>query len=104
MRTVNAALALALFVVPATARQPPAQPPTFRAATDLVEVDVVVQDRSGRFVADLKPEDFVVREEGAAQIIDLFYVVQGNAIGPGAADPSRDVLPPPAAARGPRIY
>jgi hypothetical protein len=64
MKEFATALTLALLAVPLTARQQPAQPPpTFRAATDIVEVDVVVQDKSGRFVADLKPEDFSVRDE-----------------------------------------
>src|SRR5215813_10573139 len=55
-----------------------AQPPTFRAGADIVEVDVVVQDKSGRFVGDLTAQDFIVREEGAPQRIDLFYVINGN--------------------------
>ena len=60
------------------ARQQPAQPPVFRAGTDLVEVDVIVQDKKGRFVTDLTPDDFEIREEGDAQKIDHFYLVDSN--------------------------
>jgi len=101
------ALTLAVFAVPLTARQQSAQPPpTFRAATDIVEVDVVAQDKSGRFVTDLKPEDFSVRDEGVPQTLDVFYFIQGNAIVPASADASRELplTPAVAAARGPRIF
>ena len=108
MNKCVAALTLALFAVPLTARQQSAQPPppTFRAAADIVEVDVVVQDKSGRFITGLAPEDFVVREEGAAQKIDLFYFVQENTIAPPATDAGivSALAPPSTAARGPRIF
>lgn len=67
-------LALATIGTSAGARQQPDQPPLFRAATDLVEVDVVVHDEHGRFVADLKPDEFEVREEGQPQRIEIFTV------------------------------
>ena len=70
------------------------QPPTFRAGADVVEVDVIVQDKNGRFVADLTPQDFVVREEGTPQQINLFYIVSGNA---RMAAPSYGEAAPPAA-------
>ncbi len=41
--------------------------PTFRSTRDLVSVDVVVRDRAGNVVRDLKPEDFEVREDGRPQ-------------------------------------
>jgi VWFA-related protein len=62
----------------AATAQSQVQPPTFRAATDIVEVDVVVQDRQGRFVTDLSPGDFAVSEEGAAQRVTLFYLVESG--------------------------
>lgn len=39
-------------------------PPKFRSSVDVVSVTAVVKDRKGRFVSDLKQEDFVVAESG----------------------------------------
>ena len=54
--------------------QPPQQP-TFRVQVDYVEVDVVVTDRNGNLVRDLKKEDFQVLEDGKAQAINTFTFV-----------------------------
>lgn len=100
---------IALLLVAFFALQPPpAQPPTFRAETDLVEVDVSAVDRNGQFVGDLRSDEFEVREEGAPQRIELMYVVRGGTATPApvrsdAAVAERDTIasPPvrPAAAR-----
>src|SRR5665213_1609379 len=55
-------------------------PPIFRSGADVVEVDTVVRDKDGRFVEDLKPEDFELREEGRSETIDLFYVVGASTL------------------------
>ncbi len=53
-----------------TAMQSPAQPPqTFRTRTDLVHVDVSVRE-GGRAVTGLRPEDFVVTDNGERQRIE----------------------------------
>jgi VWFA-related protein len=56
--------------------QPPAadQParPTFRAGIDFVRVDVIVTDRKGGPVTDLKPEEVEVFEDGDRQDIESF--------------------------------
>jgi len=60
------------------AQQPPTsaqQPPTFKVRVDYVEVDAVVTDRQGRLVRDLKKEDFQVLEDGKAQAITNFTMV-----------------------------
>jgi VWFA-related protein len=58
---------------------PPAQPsqqqPTFKVRVDYVEVDVVVTDRQGNLVRDLKKEDFQVLEDGKGQTINTFTQV-----------------------------
>jgi VWFA-related protein len=61
---------------PAQSQPPaPAQGPTFRVRVDYVEVDVVVSDRQGNLVRDLKKEDFQVMEDGKAQTISTFSLV-----------------------------
>jgi VWFA-related protein len=56
---------------------PPAQgqPPTFKLRVDYVEVDVVVTDRQGNLVTDLKKEDFQVLEDGKGQTVTAFTQV-----------------------------
>lgn len=49
-----------------------AQTPSFRAAVNLVRVDVVVRDKNGVVIRGLKPEDFVVSEDGKTQAITSF--------------------------------
>ena len=56
----------------AQAPQPPA--PSFRAGTDLVEVDVIVRDKSGHFVSDLSVDDFELRDEGHPQQLQQLYL------------------------------
>jgi VWFA-related protein len=68
----------------------PQQAP-FKAAVDLVEVDVTVVDKSGRPVTDLTAADFEIRERGQPQRIDTIYLV--------TADPS--LLNNPVSAGGP---
>ena len=54
----------------------PQQPPiTFRAEVNYVEVDARVLDAQGKFVANLKPEDFQVFEDGKRQEVKAFSLV-----------------------------
>ncbi len=55
---------------PAPPQDPDAPPPqpTFRTDINFVRVDAIVTDKQGRPVADLKPEDFEVQEDGKPQI------------------------------------
>jgi len=55
--------------------QPQSQQPTFKVQVDYVEVDIVVTDRQGNLVRDLKKEDFQVMEDGKAQTISAFTMV-----------------------------
>jgi VWFA-related protein len=48
------------------------QPPVFRVTTRLVQVSVVVHDRRGEPVMDLKKEDFTITERGKPQQISVF--------------------------------
>src|SRR5438270_12583847 len=60
---------------PASAQPPAQQQPTFKVRVDYVEVDVVVTDRQGNLVRDLKKEDFQVLEDGKNQTINTFTQV-----------------------------
>lgn len=50
-------------------------PQVFRASANLVEVDVMVHDPEGRFVAGLTADDFEVYEDGEVQDVQQFYLV-----------------------------
>jgi VWFA-related protein len=43
-----------------------------RTKSNLVNVDVIVKDKKGKYIADLKPEDFTIVENGVAQKIEFF--------------------------------
>ena len=60
---------------PPAAPAPQTQQPTFKLRVDYVEVDVVVSDRQGNLVRDLKKEDFQVLEDGKPQSISAFSLV-----------------------------
>jgi len=68
---------LAGSVVTAGQNPPPQRldSPTFKLQVDYVEVDAVVTDQQGRFVRDLKKEDFQVFEDRKAQMISAFTLV-----------------------------
>lgn len=51
------------------------QQPLFRSTTALVEVDVTVLDKQGRFVPGLVSEDLSLFEDGKPQKIQQFYMV-----------------------------
>lgn len=80
---VLGAVCVVLSAAPGAQQAPvPQQPPTFQASAQLVQVDVRVFDRDGRFVDDLTIDDFEVFERGTTQPVRaVFYV--GPA--PGAA-------------------
>src|SRR5262252_5917045 len=105
MRLLACALAAALA---AQQTPTPTQPPTFRATTDLVEVDVSAVDRNSRFVADLHADDFELLEDGAPQSVELMYVVSGSggagataAAAPATIGAANVATQPP---RAPRVF
>ena len=67
--------------MPAPGQQPETPPPdgdaqpsqpTFRADINFVRVDVIVTDKKGQPVEDLKPEEFEITEDGDRQDIESF--------------------------------
>lgn len=72
MRTAAACVCLAAAV---SAQDAPR--PTFRVATRLVQVSVVVQDREGRPIEGLTAADFHLFDGGVEQRVDLFSAETG---------------------------
>jgi len=114
--TVSCAVALLAITAagsrPRAAGVPPARPPAasrarpaatrsspaFRASTELVQVDVVVDDSKGRFVPDLTRNDFQVFEDGKRQPIETFSLLGVPTGGTPSAAAAPAARPAPAAA------
>jgi len=84
---------------PAVPQDP--QQPTFRVAVDLVTTDVIVRDsRSDQFIADLRPEELEVYEDGVRQEIVSFVLSHGgrvfNVQAPPPAPPQEGIILPAA--------
>src|SRR5688500_15364810 len=62
--------------------------PTFRSGVELVTIDVVATDRSGRPVHDLKAADFELFEDGKSQPIKTFEFIDAS------MTPTDAILPP----------
>ena len=43
-----------------------------KVKSNLVNIDVIVKDKKGKYISDLKPEDFVITENGQPQKIEFF--------------------------------
>src|SRR5579883_3296183 len=68
-------MAVPLLLLVGFAAQPsPQAPQPYRIAVnvDLVALNATVQDRHGRFVSDLREQDFEVYEDGVRQSLRLF--------------------------------
>lgn len=72
------AVAASLCAAVLTAAQAPQRPqaPVFRTNTELVEIDVVVVDKSGEPVHGLTRDDFVLRDRRKPQAIETFLEVR----------------------------
>lgn len=97
------ALALGAWAVPVASGQTQATP-TFRSGVQLVEVDVRVFDRDGRFISTLTRDDFELVENGEPQTIDALHLVGAGAAAvpdppssPATLPPRRPVTDAPAA-------
>jgi VWFA-related protein len=54
-----------------------AQGPTVKTTVDEVLLDIIVRDKKGKPVTDLKPEDLTVLDNGAKQTLSSFRLVSG---------------------------
>ena len=75
---ISLALGAAVLQSPLLRAQDPQGPPsvTFQVEVNYVDVDAVVTDEKGNFVAGLAREDFEIFEDGKPQKIDMFSYVE----------------------------
>src|SRR5438093_2318339 len=91
MRPLSLVLVVAL-AAPSAAQAPtqtPASPPAFRTGTAVVLLDVVIRDKKGRPVPDVKPDEVEVYEDGARQKVESFRWVETAPPPVEGAAPSR---------------
>ncbi|MDT7687995.1 MAG: hypothetical protein QOE46_754 [Acidobacteriota bacterium] len=83
-RIAHALIAALYLLAPARAQQP--APPAkddeevVRISTDLVQTDVMVFDKSGKFVDGLKPDQFELRVDGKPQQVVFFERVEAGTV------------------------
>ena len=94
---ILAGLAFAALLEPTTIRAQ--QPSTFQETldVDLINLDVVVVDKSGNLVTDLGPDDFQVTDDGKKVKIDYFARLGGAGAAPGAPAAAANASPASAA-------
>jgi VWFA-related protein len=76
---------------PAPPAGAPSQTPTFRAGIDAVTVDVMVTDRQGRPVVDLKAEDFEILENKRPQTVQTFKFIKVDDVAAVQSSFTRDI-------------
>jgi VWFA-related protein len=71
---ITSALLLAALPVQTQDKKQPAsaEQDVIKVTSNLVNLDVIVRDKNGKAITDLKPEDFTVSENGVPQKIEFF--------------------------------
>lgn len=98
-RRIGLLVALAVFLGPAEAQSQKGnagqknQDETIKLKTNLTALDVMVKDNKGKYITDLKAEDFSILENGVKQTVDFFDppLAGGERNQPGAAAPAQPV-------------
>jgi VWFA-related protein len=65
-------LAFLLLLTHAAHVQAQEQEDVVKVKSNLVNIDVIVKDKKGKYVSDLKPEDFTISEDGHPQKLEFF--------------------------------
>ncbi|HZM98071.1 MAG TPA: VWA domain-containing protein [Pyrinomonadaceae bacterium] len=65
-------LLLTLTAHAQTPQKPQDDDDVVRIKSNLVNIDVIVKDKKGKYISDLKPEDFTISENGQPQKIEFF--------------------------------
>ncbi len=93
-------LGLMLLSVTAHAQTPTTQDEdVIKVKSNLVNIDVIVKDKKGKYISDLKAEDFTITENGQPQKVEFFDAPLAHKPGEAGVNTT---LPPPATA--PRNY
>src|ERR1017187_1886984 len=77
-RVLSFVMLLAAVLAPRPAPAPQAAAPTVKTNVDEVLLDLIVRDKKGKPVTDLKPEDISILDNGAKQTITSFRLVSGT--------------------------
>ena len=98
MQRLGACAGLVMAAGLATAAEAPTPTPTraplvVKAGVDMVQVDAVVTDKKGRYVTDLKLEDFEVLQDGKRRPASYSEYVVVEPVGPEAPPPEKKTAP-----------
>ena len=85
--TLVLVVVLSIFVRSAPVAQE-STPPRINVTVDLVQLNVAVTDNKGKYVTGLRPEDFVITEDGMAENIATFGEGNESARALASAPPS----------------
>ena len=77
-RVLSSAMLLATVLAPLPAPAQQTAAPTVKTNVDEVLLDLIVRDKKGKPVTDLKPEDISILDNGAKQTITSFRLVSGT--------------------------
>jgi VWFA-related protein len=78
MKPLVSTVLILLAAAPAGWAQQPQQPATVKTNVEEVLLDMVVRDKKGKPVTDLKPDELTITDNGAKQAILSFRLVQGS--------------------------
>jgi VWFA-related protein len=83
---------------------PAPQQPTFSVSVDLITTDLIARDsKTDQFIADLKPEELEIYEDGVKQQVVSFVLTHGgrvyNQLSPPAAPAREGIILPPSRPR-----
>ena len=84
---------LASRLVGLEAQQAPA-PPVFRTGTTAVLLDIVVRDKRGRPIRDLRQDEITILEDGAPREVKSFRLIEGAPSDAGLSTPGSGTVQP----------
>src|SRR5687767_15643601 len=98
MKVLFVAVCVVLLATPCLAQSDD----VVRVKSNLVNIDVLVKDKKGKYVPDLKAEDFTIYENGVQQKLEFFDAPlggskRGDTTAPATGGASGDTTGPPTA-------
>jgi VWFA-related protein len=92
-------LLLSLTAHAQTPQKPQDDDDVVRIKSNLVNIDVIIKDKKGKYISDLKAEDFTISENGLTQKIEFFDAPLSRSETPNTASVAPETPPPPTATR-----